>query len=165
MEMSHLTYKLRVLEFKLFEDLLVHLIIISLPTWFDQFKVSYCQKETWSLNELISHCVQEEGMLKKDEVESNHQLLPLRARTKAKKKKNKDKEAIDTAKKPSDPEGTNCFFYGAKGHKKKHCTNYPAWCAKKLMRLNLVCSEVNLISIPRHNWWIDFTSVNLSKVA
>ena len=27
--------------------------------------------------------------------------------------------------------------------------------AKKGMLLNLVCSEVNLTSVPRHTWWID----------
>jgi phosphoenolpyruvate carboxylase len=32
----------------------------------------YCQKETWSLNELISHCVQEEDRLKQDQTESAH---------------------------------------------------------------------------------------------
>ena len=31
-----------------------------------------CQKETWSLNELISHCVQEEERLKRDKIESAH---------------------------------------------------------------------------------------------
>ena len=60
MEMSHLASKLRAHTLDLSEDLLVHLVLISLPTQFSQFKVSYnCQKETWSLNELISHCVQE----------------------------------------------------------------------------------------------------------
>ncbi|XP_027077165.1 uncharacterized protein [Coffea arabica] len=67
MEMSHLTSKLNALKLKLSEELLVHLILISLPTQFSQFKVSYnCQKETWSLNELISHCVEEEERLKQE---------------------------------------------------------------------------------------------------
>ena len=60
MEMSHLASKLRAHKLDLYEDFLVHLVLISLPTQFSQLKVSYnCQKETWSLNELISHCVQE----------------------------------------------------------------------------------------------------------
>ena len=51
MEMSHLASKLRAHKLDLSEDLLVHLVLISLPTQFSQFKVSYnCQKETWSLN-------------------------------------------------------------------------------------------------------------------
>ncbi|XP_071921890.1 uncharacterized protein [Coffea arabica] len=46
MEMSHLASKLNALKLKLSEELLVHLILISLPTQFSQFKMSYnCQKE------------------------------------------------------------------------------------------------------------------------
>ena len=65
MEMSHITSKLKVLKLELLEDLLVHLVLISLPNQFSQFMVSYnCQKEKWTLNELISYCVQEEERLK-----------------------------------------------------------------------------------------------------
>lgn len=61
MEMSNLTSKLKALKLELPEDLIVHLVLISLPAYFGQFKVSYnTQKGKWSLNELISHCVQEE---------------------------------------------------------------------------------------------------------
>ena len=45
--------------------------------------------------------------------------------------------------------------YANTPHKKKQCTKYHAWCVKKCMLLNLVCSKVNLISAPRHTWWID----------
>ena len=45
MEMSHLASKLRAHKLDLSRDLLVHLVLISLPTQFSQFKVSYnCQK-------------------------------------------------------------------------------------------------------------------------
>ena len=65
MEMSHLASKLRAHKLDLSKDLPVHLVLISFPKQFSQFKVSYnCQKETWSLNELFSHCVQEEERLK-----------------------------------------------------------------------------------------------------
>jgi len=121
--------------------------------------VSYnCQKETWSLNELISHCVQEEERLKQDKVESAELALTSKDKDKGKKRK---KEAAYTAlqkeqqKKPVEPEGTGCYFCGVEGHRKKHCTNYHAWRAKKGMLLSLVCSEVNITSVPRHTWWID----------
>ena len=42
------------------------------------------------------------------------------------------------------------------GHKKKQCTNYHAWRAKKGTLLNLVFSEVIWTSVPKHTWWIDF---------
>ncbi|KAM7460289.1 hypothetical protein LguiB_036337 [Lonicera macranthoides] len=137
MEMSHLASKLRALKLELSEDLLVHLVLISLPTQFSQFKVSYnCQKETWSLNELISYCVQEEERLKQDKVESVHIASTSKSKDNEKKRK-KNKEAADVApqkkqeKKPGEPESTGCYFCGAEGHIKKHCTNFHAWRAKK----------------------------------
>ena len=46
MEMSNLTGKPKALKLELSEDLLVHLVLISLPPQFSQFKVSYnTQKE------------------------------------------------------------------------------------------------------------------------
>ncbi|KAM7526258.1 hypothetical protein LguiA_016160 [Lonicera macranthoides] len=61
MEMSHLASKLKALKLDLSDDLLVHLFPISLPTQFNHFNDSYnCQNEKWTLNELISFCVQEE---------------------------------------------------------------------------------------------------------
>ena len=99
MEMSHLASKLKALKLELSEDLLVHLVLISLPTQFNQFKVSYnCQKESWSLNELISHCVNEEDRLKKDKAESAHLAFISKGNNKGKKRKN-DKEAVNTTPK------------------------------------------------------------------
>ena len=159
LEVSHLASKLKALKLELKEELLVHLVLISLPPQFNQFKVSYnCQKETWSLNELISHCVQEEDRLKQDQTESAY--LASTSKGKGKKRK-KEKEAAHKVpqkkhKKAMDKqEGNGCFFCGAEGHRKKQCTNYHAWRDKKGMLLNLVCSEVNLTSVPRHTWWVD----------
>ncbi|BAT77139.1 hypothetical protein VIGAN_01523000, partial [Vigna angularis var. angularis] len=71
MEMLSIASKLKALKHELPEDLLVHLILISLPSEFGRFKVSYYyQKEKWSLNELISYCAQEEERLKQEKVES-----------------------------------------------------------------------------------------------
>ena len=73
MEMSHLASKLKALKLELGEDLLVHLVLISLPAHFGKFKVSYnTQKHKWSLNELISHYVQEEERLQRNRYESAH---------------------------------------------------------------------------------------------
>ena len=50
MEMSHLASKLKALKLELSDDLLIHLVLISLPTQCNQLKVS-CnyQKEKWTL--------------------------------------------------------------------------------------------------------------------
>nr|KYP47118.1 hypothetical protein KK1_031276 [Cajanus cajan] len=73
MEMSNLASKLKALKLEFSDDLLVHLVLISLPTHFGQFKVSYnTQKDKWTLNELISHCVQEEERQQREKTESAH---------------------------------------------------------------------------------------------
>ncbi|XP_024995921.1 uncharacterized protein LOC112529078 [Cynara cardunculus var. scolymus] len=73
MGMSNLNGKLKELKLELSEDLLIHLILISLPAQFGQFVVSYnTQKDKWTLNELMSHLVQEEERLKQDKIESAH---------------------------------------------------------------------------------------------
>ena len=57
-EMSHVASKFKVLKLDFSNDMLVHLILLSLPTQYNQFKASYnCKKEKWSFNELISYCV------------------------------------------------------------------------------------------------------------
>ena len=60
MEMSNLVTRLKALKLELSEDILVHLVLISLPTQFSPFKISYnTQKENLTMNELITQCVQE----------------------------------------------------------------------------------------------------------
>ncbi|KAJ4719034.1 Retrovirus-related Pol polyprotein from transposon TNT 1-94 [Melia azedarach] len=130
--------RLKALRLDISDDLLVCLVLISLPSQFDQFK--------------------EEERLKQKKTESAQLTSHLKNKGKRKKK---DKDAADMApqkkqqKKLNDSKGNGYFFCGAKGHKKKQCTNYHTWRAKKGMLLNLVCSEVNLSSVPRHTWWID----------
>ena len=70
--MSDLTSKLKALKLELGEDLLVHLVLISLPAHFGQFKMSY---NILSLNEPIPHCVQKEERQQKDRRESAHLSL------------------------------------------------------------------------------------------
>ena len=65
MEMSNLVTRLKALKLEFSKDILVHLILISLPTQFSPFKISYnTQKEKWTLNELIAQCAQKDERLK-----------------------------------------------------------------------------------------------------
>ncbi|CAM8883112.1 unnamed protein product [Rhodiola kirilowii] len=67
MEISQLASKLKALKLELSENLLVHLVLISLPSEYSQCRNSYnYQREKWSLNELISFRMEEEEMLKHD---------------------------------------------------------------------------------------------------
>ena len=76
MEMFNITGKLKALKLQLFDDLLVHLVLTSLLAQLSWFIVSYnTQKDKWTLNELISHYVQEKERIKKDKVESAHLTL------------------------------------------------------------------------------------------
>ena len=46
MEMSHIVSKLKALKLEFSDDMFVHLALLSLPTQYNQFKVSYnCQKD------------------------------------------------------------------------------------------------------------------------
>ncbi|MCH86638.1 hypothetical protein A2U01_0007497 [Trifolium medium] len=54
MSMSNIVSKHKALKLELSEDLLIHLVLLSLSSQFGQFKISYnCQKDKWSLNELV----------------------------------------------------------------------------------------------------------------
>ncbi|XP_074321767.1 uncharacterized protein LOC141658944 [Silene latifolia] len=139
MEMSHIASKLKALKLDLSEDLLVHLVLISLPKKFNHFTVSYnCQKEKWTLNELISHCVQEEERLKQEKTESAH--LASFSKDGKKRKKGKEVAVMRPPKKQNketkEPENSEtkesgCFFCGKPGHQKKQCIRYHAWREKK----------------------------------
>ena len=154
MEMSHIASKLKALKLDLCDELLVHLVLLSLPAQFNQFKVSYnCQKEKWTLNELISYCVQEEDRLKQDKTESAH--LAYASKDKGKKRKNDKEAAKGPVEKKQHKDNQGCFFCKKPGHVKKDCTKYHAWRDNKGTFLALVCSEVNLASVPRNTWWLD----------
>jgi gag-polypeptide of LTR copia-type len=71
LKMMNIILKLKAHKLDISEDMIVYLSLNSLPTSFGQFKVSYNrQKESYIVNELISHCVQEEERLKMDKSES-----------------------------------------------------------------------------------------------
>jgi len=129
MEMSHLASKLKAVKLELSEDLLVHLILISLLTHFGQFKVSYnTLKDTWSLNELISHCVQEEERLQQEHKESAHMASSYQHKRKCETNAVTPSQQRKT-KKQNDV--LTCFFCKKTGHVKNDCTKYAAWRAKK----------------------------------
>ena len=155
MEMSNLAGKLKALKLQLSEDLLVHLVLISLPAQFSQFIVSYnTQKDKWSLNELISHCVQEEERIKRDRTESAH-LASNSQNNKRKRTKDTAESKAQQKKLNTQVKAFTCNFCKKEGHMKRECPKYAAWRVKKGNLLALVCSEVNLTSVPKDTWWVD----------
>ncbi|XP_068649283.1 uncharacterized protein [Aristolochia californica] len=117
-EISHLASKLKSLKMELSEDLLVHLVLISLPAHFGQFKVSYnTQKDKWSLNEFISHYVQEKERHQLDKIESAH----LASTSQYKKKKRGKDIAVgssQTKKQKKQAKEFTCYFSKKSGHMK-----------------------------------------------
>ena len=51
------------------------------------------------------------------------------------------------------------------GHFKKECPKFVAWRIKKGTLLILVCSEVNLTSVPSHTWWVDYDATTHVSVS
>jgi gag-polypeptide of LTR copia-type len=102
LEMMNTASKLKAHKLDISEDMLVYLSLNSLPTSFGQFKVSYnCQKESWIVNELILHCVQEEEHLKTDKSESANIASTSKEKGKHKCKINSYAATTSSQKKPT----------------------------------------------------------------
>ncbi|PON79861.1 Transmembrane protein, partial [Trema orientale] len=64
MQMRDITAQLKKLEVDISESFLVHFILNTLPQQYGPFKISYnTHKDKWSINELMTMCVQEEERL------------------------------------------------------------------------------------------------------
>ena len=62
MEMRDIVAQLKKLEVEMSDSFLVHFILNTLPPQYGPFKISYnTHKDKWSINELMTMCVQEEG--------------------------------------------------------------------------------------------------------
>ncbi|KAL9678102.1 hypothetical protein QQ045_015941 [Rhodiola kirilowii] len=109
MEISQLASKLKALKLELSDNLLVHLVLISLPSEYSQCRNFYnCQREKWTLNGLISFCMEEDEMLKHDKAANS--------------------------KAPVFNTHITCHFCEKTGHVKKKCPKwdkYNAWRVKR----------------------------------
>ncbi|RVW40372.1 hypothetical protein CK203_092419 [Vitis vinifera] len=71
MEMRDIVAQLKKLEVEMSESFLMHFILNTLSPQYGPFKISYnTHKDKWSINELMTMCVQEEIMLMMDQGES-----------------------------------------------------------------------------------------------
>ena len=70
MRMRDIAAQLKSLEVTMSDIFLVHYILKTLPQQYSPFKISYnTHKDKWSINELLTMCVQEEGRLMIEEGE------------------------------------------------------------------------------------------------
>ncbi|KAL8170304.1 hypothetical protein V2J09_022108 [Rumex salicifolius] len=122
MRMRDIAAQLKALEVTMSESFLVHFILCTLPQQYAPFKISYnTHKDKWSINELMTMCVQEEGRLSMEEGEK----VNLATVSSSKKKKDhiKEKEKGKIPVNQVIKKESKCFFYKKKGHMKKDCIN------------------------------------------
>ena len=152
MQMRDIAAQLKTLEVEMSESFLVHFILNTLPRQYSQFKISYnTHKDKWSINELMTMCVQEEERLLLENVEESAHMA-FKGKDKGhetKKGKGKLPAQADIKKE------SKCFFCKKKGHLKKDCVKYKAWSQKKgTYYTSFVCYESNM-AICHNTWWID----------
>ncbi|KAL6334832.1 hypothetical protein AAG906_022821 [Vitis piasezkii] len=128
MEMRDIVAQLKKLEVEMSESFLVHFILNTLPPQYGPFKISYnTHKDKWSINELMTMCVQEEGRLMMEQGES----AMLVTQRKGKKGKSQAR------------------------HMKKKCPKFHNWLEKKGNPTSFVCYESNMVNVNTNTWWID----------
>ena len=158
--------KLKALGVNIDDPFLVHLVLNSLPQQYSQLQCNYnTQKEKWSLNELISICVQEDDRIKK----GKGVVVNLVNKLQFKKRFKPKFFAGSTSKAPTgDSKGSDnfknqklkfvkCFFCRKPGHVKKDCHGFKNWLAKKGNK-SVFNLETNLVSVSSSSWWFDTAS-------
>ncbi|XP_041027072.1 uncharacterized protein LOC121267292 [Juglans microcarpa x Juglans regia] len=127
MQMRDNMAQLNKLEVEMSESFMVHYILNTLPHQYGPFKISYnTHKDKWSINELMTMCVQEEGRLMIEQGESAMLATHRKDKTQANKKGKFKIPPQGGIKKDS-----RCFFYKKKGHVKKECAKFQKWFADK----------------------------------
>ncbi|KAL5827481.1 hypothetical protein ACOSQ4_019278 [Xanthoceras sorbifolium] len=151
MQMRDIAAKLKKLEVNISESFLVHYILNTLPQQYGPFKISYnTHKDKWSINELMTMCVQEEGRLLMEQ--SDNVMLATQGKGKIQanqKGKGKIPPKADIKKE------SKCFFCKRKGHMKKDCAKFKKWLEDKGNQISFVCYESNMVKININTWWID----------
>ena len=149
MRMRDIAAQLQTLEVTMSDTFLVHYILNTLPQQYSPFKISYnTHKDKWSINELLTMCVQEEGRLMMEEGE--HVNLTTFEKKRKDQAKRKGKIPIQSGIKES-----KCFFCKKKGRMKKDCSKFKIWLDKKGTQFYFVCYKSNMVNVNHNTWWID----------
>ena len=122
------------------------------PPQYSPFKISYnTHKDKWSINELLTMCVQEEEQLLIEQGGEGAFTIPGNQRKN--KPKNKGKGKVQP--KADIKKESTCFFCKKKGHMKKDCVKHKVWLEKKGISSSFVCYESNFINANHNTLWID----------
>ena len=119
MRMKDIAAQLKSLEVTMSDTFLVHYILNTLPQQYSPFKISYStHKDKWSINELLTMCVQEEGRLMMEEGEK------VNLTTFGNKRKDQAKRKGKIPVQPGIKKESKCFFCKKKGHMKKDWSKF-----------------------------------------
>jgi len=154
MGMRDIAVKIKSLEVDIFQSFLGHFILNSLHVEYGPFKISYnTHKDKWSINELLTMCVQEEERLKHETPKSAHMVIHDKENGKKGKSALGKGKHFNVEMKLNGNKG-KCFFCKKTGHMKKDCAKYKKWLEKK-GNFALTCLELNFTKAPSNTWWID----------
>ena len=150
MRIRDIEAQLKSLEVTMSDTFLVHYLLKTLPQQYSPFKISYnTHKDKWSINELLTMCVQEEGRLMMEEGEK------VNLTTFGKKRKDRAKIKGKILVQLGIKKESKCFFGKKKGHMKKDCSKFKIWLDKKGTQFSFVCYESNMVNVNHSTWWID----------
>ena len=147
MQMRDISVQLKKLEVHMSEFFLVHFILNTLLQEYGLFKISYnTHKDKWSINELMTMCVQEEERFV---MEMNESALLTTAcgRTKQLSLKLIRMGMVKYHLKLILRRWQSGFFCKKKGHMKKNCPRFLKWLEEKGKSISLVCYESNMASV------------------
>ncbi|WJZ82690.1 hypothetical protein VitviT2T_002425 [Vitis vinifera] len=132
MEMRDVVAQLKKLEVEMCESFLVHFILNTLSPQYGPFKISYnTHKDKWSINELMTMCVQGEGRLMMEQGESVVLVTQKKGKSQTSQKmKHQIPPKVDIKK------DEKCFFCKKKGHVKQKCLKFQKWLEKKESQLS-----------------------------
>lgn len=162
--------KLKGLNMTIDDPFLVHMLLNSLPDHeYSHLKSLYnTQKEKWSLNELISICVQEEDeMIRKGKAVSINYVSEPKIKKNFGNKNYKPSSSKSTAMKSDQSKNKSlktkrpmkCFFCKKTCHFKKDCEGFKNWLNKKgTFLLKSVSHLESHALVDDKTWWFDTDS-------